>query len=184
MPEHRAGTPSRLRELESFLWNDFNTGMADWQVWVARRLPGTSAEEAGEVFAQAMRLHGALRSLQAANSGIQTDDEGAGREVLNDLIAHYAVHPRLGEDGALSLTSNTVLVSTTALVSITAADSVARLLLLALEALQSGVWRRFKLCREPTCRASYYDASRAAVKIWCSMETCGSRHKMRRYRAL
>jgi predicted RNA-binding Zn ribbon-like protein len=54
---------------------------------------------------------------------------------------------------------------------------------MALEALQSGIWRRFKLCHDPTSRASYYDVSKAAAKTWCSMETCDSRNKMRRYRA-
>jgi predicted RNA-binding Zn ribbon-like protein len=49
--------------------------------------------------------------------------------------------------------------------------------------MQMGDWGRFKLCRDPACCASYYDASKSAAKTWCSMETCGSRNKMRRYRA-
>ena len=51
------------------------------------------------------------------------------------------------------------------------------------DAMQAGQWRRFKLCRDPSCRASFYDASKAAAKNWCAMQTCGSRNKMRRYRA-
>jgi len=62
-------------------------------------------------------------------------------------------------------------------------EPAALLLIEALEAMRLGLWRRFKLCREATCRASFYDASKAAGKVWCEMTTCGSRNKMRRYRA-
>ena len=63
------------------------------------------------------------------------------------------------------------------------ADALAPLLVRALEAMQADAWRRFKLCREPSCRASFFDASKAATRTWCAMRTCGSRNKMRRYRA-
>ena len=62
-------------------------------------------------------------------------------------------------------------------------DPVAPLLVLALEAIRADAWRRFKLCREPGCRASFFDSSKATAKTWCAMRTCGSRNKMRRYRA-
>lgn len=169
MPEHRAETPGRFSDLESFLWNDFEAGRGDWNAWVRRKMPDGSGATAA-AFHHGMRLHAALRSLQAANSGFRSGEEGAGRETLNSLIVHYLIQPRLDEDGELILASDR-------------ANPVVRLILLALEALQTDVWRRFKLCREPTCRASYYDASKAAAKTWCSMETCGSRNKMRRYRA-
>lgn len=95
----------------------------------------------------------------------------ASHELLNRLIASYRIEPRLGENGEISLATNKP------------ADPVAGLILMVLDALQSGFWRRFKLCHEPTCSASYYDASKAAAKTWCSMQTCGSRNKMKRYRA-
>ena len=171
MPEHRPETPDGLSDLESFLWNDFEAGLADWQAWVRRKMPNTSRAVATAAFHHGMRLHVALRSLQAVNSGIRIDEAVAGHEAFNDLIAHYVIQPRLGEDGRLCFASDSP------------GDPVVRLVVMVMEALQSGDWRRFKLCREPTCRASYYDASRAAAKTWCSMATCGSRDKMRRYRA-
>lgn len=172
MPEHRAGTPGTLSILESFLWHDFEAGLSDWRAWLLRKMPDTSKAAAEAAFRHGMQLHSTLRSLQAANSGILIGKEAAAsREKLNRLIARYRIQPRLGEDREFSLTSDSL------------ANPVVRLILMALEALQSGLWRRFKLCHEPTCRASYYDASKAAAKTWCSMETCGSRNKMRRYRA-
>jgi predicted RNA-binding Zn ribbon-like protein len=172
VPEHRPDTPSKYRCLESFLWHDFEAGRSDWEVWLRRKLPDVSPVRAASVFRRAMKLHATLRSLQAANSGIKIGKElSVGRAMLNQLISVYGIKPRLSEDGQISLATDKP------------ADPIAGLMLMALDALQSGFWRRFKLCNEPTCRASYYDASKAAAKTWCSMQTCGSRNKMKRYRA-
>jgi predicted RNA-binding Zn ribbon-like protein len=171
MPEHRVETPSRLRDLESFLWHDFAAGLADWTAWVRRKMPHIPHSATKAAFEYSMQLHVALRALQAANSGIRIGDKAAGRGALNGLIARYLIQPRLNEDGQVSLAADGPQ------------DPVVLLVLMALDAMQCDVWRRFKLCRETTCRASYYDASKAAAKTWCSMETCGSRNKMRRYRA-
>ena len=171
MPEHGAATPAGLAALESFLWRDFEAGGQDWRAWVRRELPDLPDAAAEAAFHQAMRLHDALRVLQAANSGISSHEPAATPEALNRLIAHCRIRPRLDQDGVFRLASDRP------------ADPVARLVLAVLDAMRSGAWRRFKLCRDPTCSASYYDASKAAARSWCSMETCGSRDKMRRYRA-
>ena len=171
MPEHHAATPGRLRDLESFLWHDFEDGLGGWIVWVRRTMPQIADVAAEAAFDPAMQLHAALRSLEAANNGIGAGEAGADRETLNRLIDRYAIRPRLDDNGEISFVSDA------------SRDPLTLLILAALEAMRSASWRRFKLCREPTCRASYYDASKAAVKTWCSMATCGSRNKMRRYRA-
>jgi len=44
-----------------------------------------------------------------------------------------------------------------------------------------GTWERFKCCELPTCGWAYYDSTRSRTKRWCSMKTCGSRHKAREY---
>lgn len=49
--------------------------------------------------------------------------------------------------------------------------------------MTEGSWRRFKICRDETCRASYFDTTRNDGKTWCAMQTCGSRNEMRRFRA-
>ncbi len=46
---------------------------------------------------------------------------------------------------------------------------------------QGGTWSRFKCCELPTCGWAYYDSTRSRTKRWCSMKTCGSRHKAREY---
>jgi len=50
-----------------------------------------------------------------------------------------------------------------------------------LESQKNGTWDRFKCCELPTCGWAYYDSTRSRTKRWCSMKTCGSRHKAREY---
>ena len=49
------------------------------------------------------------------------------------------------------------------------------------ESMRSGSWDRLKCCDLPTCGWAFYDATRSRTKRWCSMKTCGSRHKSREY---
>jgi predicted RNA-binding Zn ribbon-like protein len=56
-----------------------------------------------------------------------------------------------------------------------------RLLGLLHDAEASGVVERFKICSE--CDWAFYDGSRNRSSRWCEMATCGSRAKMRAYRA-
>ncbi|MEY9845189.1 CGNR zinc finger domain-containing protein [Streptacidiphilus sp. MAP5-3] len=44
-------------------------------------------------------------------------------------------------------------------------------------------WLRLKACAAEDCRWLYYDRSPAGRGRWCSMAVCGSRAKMRTYRA-
>ncbi|MEU2716244.1 CGNR zinc finger domain-containing protein [Streptomyces sp. NPDC007205] len=51
------------------------------------------------------------------------------------------------------------------------------------EGLTEGTWMRLKACEAETCHWAYYDRSPAGRGRWCSMQVCGARAKMRRYRA-
>ena len=54
----------------------------------------------------------------------------------------------------------------------------------AVDLLTTGELRRIKECPHPEgCTWLFYDQSRNASRRWCSMEGCGTRVKMRRYRA-
>ncbi|TXS40763.1 CGNR zinc finger domain-containing protein [Streptomyces sp. uw30] len=50
-------------------------------------------------------------------------------------------------------------------------------------ALVEGTWIRLKACEAADCHWAYYDRSPAGRGRWCSMQVCGARAKMRRYRA-
>ena len=43
-------------------------------------------------------------------------------------------------------------------------------------------WTRMKICAAEDCRWAYYDHSKSRTGRWCAMQTCGNRHKTRRYR--
>ncbi|MEU6768810.1 CGNR zinc finger domain-containing protein [Streptomyces sp. NPDC046853] len=51
------------------------------------------------------------------------------------------------------------------------------------EGAAAGTWSRLKACEAPDCHWAYYDRSPAGRSRWCDMGVCGSRAKMRAYRA-
>jgi predicted RNA-binding Zn ribbon-like protein len=48
------------------------------------------------------------------------------------------------------------------------------------EAMRDGTWSRLKAC--PNCGWAFWDESRNRSATWCSMQLCGNRLKIRRYR--
>jgi len=50
-------------------------------------------------------------------------------------------------------------------------------------AATDGTWKRLKACAVDSCQWVYYDRSPAGRSRWCTMAVCGSRTKMRAYRA-
>lgn len=164
MPEHREGTPEDLRDLESFLWWDFDD-LEIWRTWATKR--GWS--DASKSYNEALEVQEALRALQRANNGMEL--ASAQVERVNRAIEAHGVKPQVSGSGDFAVGQSR------------ADDPVGHVLSLAVLAMTRGVWRRFKVCRDEVCRASYYDATKNGAKTWCSMDTCGSRNKMRRYRA-
>ncbi|BBC33710.1 hypothetical protein SGFS_050040 [Streptomyces graminofaciens] len=63
------------------------------------------------------------------------------------------------------------------------APLAARVAAAVAQALTEGTWQRLKACEAPDCHWAYYDRSPAGRGRWCSMQVCGARAKMRRYRA-
>ncbi|HSU98410.1 MAG TPA: CGNR zinc finger domain-containing protein [Gemmatimonadaceae bacterium] len=170
MPEHRPGTPGQYYVLESFLWREF-TGVDDWLEWTEEHGLARTATSTREIFDQAMALRDALRSLEAMNNGERADD--APERLLNALIESLGVHPVVEPFGDVKLRARAATGRSAPIASI---------LVMALDAMSRGVWTRFKLCQDPTCRASFYDATKNGTKTWCSVDVCGARNKMRRLR--
>ncbi|HEV2594596.1 MAG TPA: CGNR zinc finger domain-containing protein [Sphingomicrobium sp.] len=169
MPEHRPGTPAAYAVLESFLWWDFS-GADDWVDWAKARGIGLETDGIRSAYARVIALQQALRRLEAANGGAAHNGDAIA--FVNTLIARLKVRPKLSPSGEINLSADAAGKD----------DPVATLLLMVLETMAAGDWKRFKLCREPTCSASFYDSSKSATKVWCSMALCGSRDKMRRLR--
>lgn len=95
------------------------------------------------------------------------------REVtpLGELLAHAPLYVTVDDDGSATLAP---------------ADTgplLSRVAVAVADALVAGTWTRLKACEAETCHWAYYDRSPAGRGRWCSMQVCGARAKMRRYRA-
>jgi predicted RNA-binding Zn ribbon-like protein len=129
-----------------------------------------------------------------ARFGLTADEVPAARELRESLrvtLLAHAGHPPHGEVTPLGV----LLARAPLLVTIDTDDGSARLTpadgepLLSrvaaaiADSLTTGTWTRLKACEAPTCHWAYYDRSPAGRGRWCSMQVCGARAKMRRYRA-
>jgi predicted RNA-binding Zn ribbon-like protein len=110
-----------------------------------------------------------LRTVLMAHAGAHV-----GSDVTTSLTRQLngaVLRPVISENGASLAGPSTGVAS---LLSALAAAIV--------EATVAGTWQRLKVCRDDTCRWAFYDASKNGRGAWCSMRSCGSRHKARTYR--
>ncbi|WP_320780986.1 CGNR zinc finger domain-containing protein [Streptomyces sp. CRN 30] len=129
-----------------------------------------------------------------ARFGLTADDLAGARELRESLRAvllahaghppHRAVTP-LGEllAGAPLLVTVGEADGTAALAPADGQPLPSRVAAAVAEALVAGTWLRLKACEAADCLWAYYDRSPAGRGRWCSMQVCGARAKMRRYRA-
>ncbi|MFD5343113.1 CGNR zinc finger domain-containing protein [Streptomyces anulatus] len=96
-------------------------------------------------------------------------------DALNRLIASVAGAPAVRPDGTLTLRPE----------SGGAVGEVVRPVLEALlvHGLTGRHAARLKACAAPECRWVFYDRAPSSNGLWCDMDVCGARHKMRAYRA-
>ena len=62
-------------------------------------------------------------------------------------------------------------------------EVLSRLVATLHDAMVAGTWPRLKACRNSHCRWAFYDHSHNGWGTWCSELACGSRMKVRAYRA-
>ncbi|MGW4912118.1 CGNR zinc finger domain-containing protein [Streptomyces sp. NPDC004270] len=123
--------------------------------------------EAGLPLARALRE--SLRATLLAHAGHPPH-----REVtpLGELLAHAPLYVAVDPaDGSAALVPGD------------SAPLHSRIAAAVATALVEGTWTRLKACEADTCHWAYYDRSPAGRGRWCSMQVCGARAKMRRYRA-
>ena len=60
--------------------------------------------------------------------------------------------------------------------------ALGRLLTIVHEAEHEGTWPRLKACPWHTCHWAFYDNTKNASGVWCTMEVCGNRAKAKAYR--
>ncbi|MFF9277539.1 CGNR zinc finger domain-containing protein [Streptomyces griseosporeus] len=129
-----------------------------------------------------------------ARFGLAEPDVAAARELRESLrvalLAHAGHPPHRAVTPLGELLAAAPLVVTVderdGSASLAAADAgplLSRVAAAVAEAVVAGTWTRLKACEAVTCHWAYYDRSPAGRGRWCSMQVCGARAKMRRYRA-
>jgi CGNR zinc finger len=114
----------------------------------------------------ALELRDALRAAAAANSG------PPGGRSAGLSFEEFSLVVRLGGDSKPELASAEGGVK----------GALGTILANVAVAASKGTWARLKVCAAEDCRWAYYDHSKSRTGRWCAMETCGNRHKTRRYR--
>jgi predicted RNA-binding Zn ribbon-like protein len=107
-----------------------------------------------------------LRDLADAGRVVARQDPAQFRKRLASILARYSY--RLEVDGTLSATASGWRGF--------AGDAARGLVELV------GDRDRLRFCANPACEWLFLDESRNHSRQWCSMESCGSRAKMARYR--
>ena len=123
--------------------------------------------------ADVLEFREAVRDVCQAHAGVEVPV--ASTVVLDRLLAQAPLRLALGSDGSASVQPAAELTGLSALTARMAADIAA--------AVVDGTWPRLKACAADSCRWVYYDRSPAGRSRWCTMALCGSRNKMRQYRA-
>ncbi|MET9759688.1 CGNR zinc finger domain-containing protein [Streptomyces sp. NPDC006372] len=121
----------------------------------------------------------------------EVEDARALRESLRVVLLAHAGHPPHREVTPLGdlLAGAPLLVAvdrrdgSAALAPADESPLLSRVAAAVAEALVAGTWSRLKACEAADCLWAYYDRSPAGRGRWCSMQVCGARAKMRRYRA-
>jgi len=122
---------------------------------------------------QVLTLREAVRDVCQAHAGVDVPAESLA--VLDRLLAEAPLTLTLSADGGATVRAADGLHNVQALVAQMAADITA--------SVAAGTWPRLKACAADSCRWVYYDRSPAGRSRWCTMSLCGSRNKMRKYRA-
>lgn len=118
-------------------------------------------------------LREALRAACLAHTG--TDAPPDATATLDRLLAEAPLVLAVDATGAATLRPAAGLTGVPALTARIAAGIAT--------AVADGTWPRLKACLADDCHWVYYDRSPAGRSRWCTMAVCGSRAKMRAYRA-
>jgi hypothetical protein len=135
---------------------------------VGRDLLGKDALVGEEDRELAVKVRDALRLAASANSRPAREGSDAAGTSFDEL----PLVVRLGGDSKPELASGEGGVK----------RALGRILADVVVAASKGTWARMKICAAEDCRWAYYDHSKSRTGRWCAMETCGNRHKTRRYR--
>ena len=114
----------------------------------------------------------ALRGVLLSNNDARPVPADAAR-VMDDVAARARLRLHVGTDAAARLEAEGRGVD----------GALGRMLVIVYRSMENDTWRRLKACRDDSCQWAFYDHSKNRSGHWCSMETCGAKHKAQQYRA-
>jgi predicted RNA-binding Zn ribbon-like protein len=174
----RDAAPGRLVVIQE-LANSFDVrrgrddlaGPRDAAGWLrARGMLGPRLAVTAEDLARLHGLREALRRMCLANNGAELS--GADIDTLNAVVRDSDIRPAFTVHGVdLDVMSSGAM------------RALGQIVGIVYEAIRDGTWGRLKACPEDACNYTFYDTSRNGSRVWCSMAGCGSKVKMRAYRA-
>ncbi|WP_437055762.1 CGNR zinc finger domain-containing protein [Streptomyces sp. enrichment culture] len=165
---------------------------------MSERSPAPGGLELVETLVNTLDVETGTDSLDTpegrARLGLTQDDLPGARELRESLRATLLAHAGHPPHRAVTPLGD-LLAAAPLVVAVDPADGsaalapageghlTARVAAAVAEALVAGTWSRLKACEAADCLWAYYDRSPAGRGRWCSMQVCGARAKMRRYRA-
>ena len=160
--------------LLQFLWTrDFEDHIDSpekLRAWLAGLdLIGPDDPVTGEDVQLARHFRAATRNLCAANGGSELDART--NKVIDQINAAAPLKVTIGMGGALRVEPGGTGVK----------RALSTLLSISYQATVEGEFSRFKTCK--ACGFPFYDGSKNGSRIWCDMNACGTKEKMRAYRA-
>ncbi|ASU84030.1 hypothetical protein CDO52_15640 [Nocardiopsis gilva YIM 90087] len=179
MPYTRPAAPGALERIETFcnsarfLYDeDAFTDPDTARAWLRAHGWSNVGDLDEPALGELVRVREALREHIAGESG---EHAASARDILNAHARAALLPPQWGRDGEPEIPTIERTSATTALIG-------SLLATLAKEEL-AGRRPRLRVCASPECRWVYYDRSPGNNSIWCAMDICGARHKMRTYRS-
>ncbi|MEO3815415.1 CGNR zinc finger domain-containing protein [Plantactinospora sp. B24E8] len=178
-PGDRAPAPGPLALVQNLLNTvDIDAGrdrlrtIAELTMFATRYGPGGLTFGDSDV-TELRRFRDALRDTCRGHAGAPVP--AASAAMLRHAFGHAPLILSVDGSGAARAVPAAGLDGATALVAHVAAA--------ILDAVAAGTWPRLKACAAHRCQWVYYDHSPAGRGRWCTMSVCGSRAKMRAYRA-
>jgi len=143
-------------------------GLARWLQ--AHDLLESDAEVGEKDLERAIAAREALRAQLKAHNGSDRDPEAVA--TLHEAANRAGIGLSFDDAGASRLEPRTP----------GADGAIGRLLTIVHEAEHEGTWARLKACPWHTCQWAFYDNTKNASGVWCTMEVCGNRAKAKAYR--
>jgi len=175
-PANPSAAPGQLELVRAFVntldieaATDVLATPGDARRWLAER--GVRVRRLGETEHRSLvEVREAIRDAVRAGGDAE---EGEAPARLESLAAKHPLTVRLTGSGAVPL----------APVESGVGGFIGGIFAIVATSLVDGSWFRLKSCPNDRCRWLFYDHSRNRSRTWCSMDLCGSRAKMRTYRA-